>query len=338
MKVALVTPYSLDDAGGVGTHVLGLAQWLVDAGHEPLVVAPGRRPVLARHSVELLGRAMPLPFNGSTARLALSPLQARRALTIVEGADVIHVHEPLTLGMAHAVAARAVAPLVVTHHAHFTPGSALQQVLRRRAARLPGREAIAVSAAAADTARAATGSRPGIIPNAITLPAPMPKPEGGSVLFVGRAADPRKGYRVFRALRHALQGEARFVEITDGHSHPADVARAMSEARVLVAPNLGGESFGMVLVEALAHGCAVVASDLPAFRAVIGDEAPVRWFPPGDLDSAMAALRACLSTTPDPDLARMAARRYSWEVVGPRILERYEAAIASAGPAGHGHR
>ena len=169
MRIALVTPYSLDVPGGVGTHVLGLARWLRDQGHDAFVVAPGERVVDAGVPVRLLGRATPLPFNGSTARLALSLSQARAARAAVATADVVHVHEPLTPGAAFA-AARGGRPLVVTHHAAFAVG-ALGPVLRARAALLPrDRVSLAVSEAAAATARAATGVTPEVVPNAIELP------------------------------------------------------------------------------------------------------------------------------------------------------------------------
>lgn len=322
MRIALVNPYSFDVAGGVGTHVLGLATWLHDAGHEPLVIGPGRHAVETPFPVMVLGPAVGVPFNGSTARLALGPRQAARARALVGDADVVHVHEPLTPGMAFAVA-RGARRLVVTHHAHFLVPAGLRALLRRRSSALPVRESIAVSAAAADTAHQATGSRPDIIPNAISLPTPSPKPDWATVLFVGRASDPRKGHTLFRVLAERLRGEARFVELADGRASAAAVAQAMDEATVLVAPNLGGESFGIVLVEALAHGCAIVASDLPAFRATVGAQAPVEWFAPGDADEAERALRRRLAVPPAPDVARRAAEAYSLDVIGPRVLERY---------------
>ena len=93
---------------------------------------------------------------------------------------------------------------------------------------------------------------------------------------------------------------------------------------MLVAPNLAGESFGLVLVEALAHGAAVLASDLPAFRAVVDDPAVARFFPPGAATAATAGLRELLATPPDPALTRAAAAPYAWDSVGPRVLRAYE--------------
>ena len=342
MRIALVTPYSLDVPGGVGTHVLGLARWLRDQGHDPFVVAPGDRVVDAGVPVRLLGRATPLPFNGSTARLALSLSQARAARAAVATADVVHVHEPLTPGAAFA-AARSGRPLVVTHHAAFAVG-ALGPVLRARAALLPrDRVSLAVSEAAAATARAATGVTPEVVPNAIELlalstqrSASASRPAHGAgrpmVLFLGRD-EPRKGFPVFAEV--ARSGvDAEFVAVgpttpTPGVSvlgavSDAERARLLSAATVLVAPNLAGESFGLVLVEALAHGAAVLASDLPAFRAVVDDPAVARFFPPGAATAATAGLRELLATPPDPALTRAAAAPYAWDSVGPRVLRAYE--------------
>ena len=342
MRIALVTPYSLDVPGGVGTHVLGLARWLREQGHDAFVVAPGDRVVDAGVPVRLLGRATPLPFNGSTARLALAPAQARAARAAAATADVVHVHEPLTPGAAFA-AARGGRPLVVTHHAAFGVG-ALRPVLRARAALLPrDRVSLAVSEAAAATARAATGVTPEVVPNAIELPAlstqrsaSASRPAHGAgrpmVLFLGRD-EPRKGFPVFAEV--ARSGvDAEFVAVgpttpTPGVSvlgavSDAERARLLSAATVLVAPNLAGESFGLVLVEALAHGAAVLASDLPAFRAVVDDPAVARFFPPGAATAATAGLRELLATPPDPALTRAAAAPYAWDSVGPRVLRAYE--------------
>lgn len=331
MRIALVTPYSLDVPGGVGTHVLGLARWLRDQGHDPFVVAPGEQPIDAGVPVRLLGRATALPFNGSTARLAVSPSRARAARAAVSTADVVHVHEPLTPGAAFA-AARAGRPLVVTHHAAFSVG-ALAPVLRARAALLPrDRVSLAVSTAAAETARAATGITPQVVPNAIELPdLSTQRSASPMILFLGRD-EPRKGFPVFAEL--ARSGiDADFVAVGPttptrgvtvlGTVPDAERARLLTEATVLVAPNLAGESFGLVLVEALAHGAAVLASDLPAFRAVVDDPAVIRFFPTGNADAASAALQALLDAPPTRDQARAAAAPYGWEAVGPRVVDAY---------------
>ncbi|MFD0867391.1 glycosyltransferase, partial [Tessaracoccus lubricantis] len=165
--IALVCPYSLDRPGGVATHVLGLASWLRDRGHDAFVVAPGTG--VPGDGTQLVGPAVGVPFNGSVAQLAVLPAQARRTLTAIADADVVHVHEPLTPGIAFAAARAARGRLVVTHHAHFRPGL-FTAPLRLRASLLPLRTSIAVSEAACRTAVAVTGLVPAVIPNAVAVP------------------------------------------------------------------------------------------------------------------------------------------------------------------------
>ncbi|MCC2592858.1 glycosyltransferase family 4 protein [Tessaracoccus sp. OS52] len=346
LRVVLVCPYSLDVPGGVGNHVLGLAGWLARAGHAPTVVAPGSTApeVPGGVAVELLGPTLGLAFNGSVANLAVRPWQARRAVGACADADVVHVHEPLTPGAAFA-AARVAGPLVVTHHASFGVSPPVAAALRIRASRLGRREVIAVSEAAARTARSVTGSVPEIIPNGIDLPpAPPPRngPRGGSrprVGFLGRIDEPRKGFEVFRGLadRAASEGiDAEFVAAGPGAAQPGDVRMAgaltnsqraefLGSIDVLVAPNLGGESFGLVLIEALAAGCDVVASDLPAFRRVLSEAGVGAQFSTGEPRDAARVLRARLGSPIDPLAAHRAASRWSWEEVGPRVLRVYGA-------------
>lgn len=342
MRIALVCPYSLDVPGGVATHVLGLARWLRHEGHDAFVVAPGTNRQDHGVEVHLMGRSKGFAFNGSTANLAIAPAQARRAKRLVLAADVVHVHEPLTPGVGFA-AARAAKRLVVTHHAQFTLPAPAGWVLRRRSASLGPRRSIAVSKAAARTARLVAGVEATVIPNAIELPTPRAGGEGPSteapvVLFVGRRDDPRKGYPVFEAIAGRLRDEARFVAVGPGTSRggPVEVhPQASSEelhgwlagAGVVVAPNLRGESFGLVLVEALAHGAGLVASDLPAFRDVVGEADVASWFRAGDVDDGVRALRQRLRTPADPARARDSVRRYSWDVVGPAVLRQYRAAV-----------
>lgn len=327
MRIALVLPYSLDVAGGVGTHVMGLARWLAAQGHEPRVIAPGTKPVEADFPVHLVGPGIGFRFNGSIARLAVRPGQSRRALALVEGADVIHVHEPLTPGIAHAVASAH--DVVVTHHARYTVPTAVAGLLRRRSAGIRALRRMAVSRGAAETAALVTGHEPELVPNAVESVPVTAKPATPVVAFLGRRDDPRKGHDVFRSMADRMRGQAEFVELVDGTAPPEQVQRMFARATVLVAPNLGGESFGMVLVEALAHGCGIVASDLPEFRAVVDDPRVTTWFTPGDVEGGVEALRRRLALGSDSEVARRLAQAYSWDSVGPRIVARY-----GAGPLG----
>lgn len=337
MRIVLVCPYSFDVPGGVGTHVRGLAQWLRGNGYDAVVVAPG---TFSGDDQEILvGGAKGFAFNGSVANLAISPHQMRMVRGLVKDADVVHVHEPLTPGIGFAAALTA-KRLVVTHHASFRP-RLTRPVLRAMSRMIGPRVAMAVSKAAAFTALSATGIRPLVVPNAIELPPAGKRADGlPLVFFVGRRDDPRKGFRLFMDVAERMQDEARFVAIGPGHARSdyvadlgvvtdADLHEWLRQGSVLLAPNTGGESFGMVLVEALAHGLSVAASDLPAFRDLAGGSSAFSWFPAGDVAAAASSLRARLADAPDPAASRRVAERYSWEVVGPRILAQYKRAAAS---------
>lgn len=336
MRVALVVPYSLDEPGGVATHAIGLAGWLAANGHEPHVFAPGSAPAPSPVPVTSLGSAVPFRFNGSVARLGVSPLQAARVRAAVRGFDVVHVHEPLTPGIGFS-AARAAESLVVTHHASFAPRGPLTTLLRARARRLGPRVALAVSPAAADLVATITGERPDVVPNAISMPQ---RPSGRTgrpiVAFLGRLSEPRKGYSTFVDIA-ARVSDADFVAIGPGGTgapgvtelgrlSEAEKSAWLGRASVLVAPNRYGESFGMVLIEALSRGAAVVASDLPAFRAVVGDRAVASFFPVDDAITGATLVARRLDQPHDPAAAWRSVAPYGWDRVGPRIIEAYRRA------------
>ena len=350
MHVALVCPYSLDTPGGVATHVMGLATWLASQGHHADVIAPGTRSRATPEGVtlHLVGRAHDFRFNGSVAQLAVGSRQCRDAIRVSREADVVHVHEPLTPGVAHAVA-RASAHLVVTHHASFHAHPIVTRLLRRRAAQLRPAAVIAVSRAAQGTASAVTGWGPVVIANGVSMPKPPPARTGWRggeyprVGFLGRLDEPRKGFAVFRDLATMASAsglDAEFVAIGPGGVAAGPVRligpvddttrdRALHDLDVLVAPNLFGESFGLILVEALAAGCAVVASDLPGFRDVLDAAATGTFFVAGDARSALGALQEVLERPPNPVRLHDAARRWDWATLGPLVLAQYEGALAS---------
>lgn len=345
MRVALVVPYSLDTPGGVATHVMGLAAWLENRGHHPHVFAPGTRQPAHGVPTTLVGPATPVPFNGSVARLALSPGQAARVLHEVADFDVVHVHEPLTPGLAFAVARGARAPLVVTHHAAFRIGPLTSHLLRRRAASLPPRVSIAVSESAASVVRASTDLPLRIIPNAIDLPV-APGPRAGSrprVVFVGRATERRKGFDVF-ARASAMLPDVDFIAVGPGRTRASGVTmlgpvsdaalgNVLASADALLAPNRFGESFGMVLVEALGAGAAVIASDLPSFRAVVDDPRLASFFTVGEAREAAGLVRRRLAQPIDRRLAWQTAGRFGWGTVGPSVEAAYREAGLLTGSA-----
>lgn len=351
MRIALVSPYDPGRPGGVQQVVRELADRLAAGGDEVTVVAPGRRGLDSGWSV--VGRPVTVRANQSNVPLTLSPaawLRVRRALSLV---DVVHVHEPFVpvVGWA-AVSARR--PTVATFHAD-PPASVrrLYRALRRPAARMMRSLVItAVSEVAASPLPTAWGPVE-IIPNAVDLAAyrlglaRLPN----RVVFVGRD-EPRKGLEVLLAAWPMVRRHVRDAELVAvGPDRGDEVAgvrpvgrlgeeekrRVLSSAAVLAAPNLAGESFGLVLLEAMAAGCVVVASDLPAFRSVSGDAAVL--VPPGDPAALAQALVALLAD--QRWWARMAERAalrvegYDWPAVVERYRALYRRALGGrAGPAG----
>lgn len=352
MHVALVCPYSLDAPGGVGTHVLGLAAWLDEQGHRASIIAPGTTPVRTPGGVEvhLVGASRDFHFNGSVAQLALGRHACSEARRIARAADVVHVHEPLTPGIAFAVA-RGSENLVTTHHASFAPGILVSGLLRLRAAALHPVSSIAVSPEARRTAVAVTGVSPEIIGNGILLP-PAPSIRAGwrggarpRVAFLGRLDEPRKGFAVFRkvAERASRMGlDVEFVALGPGRVSPGPVrllgavtdserTEALHAVDILIAPNLFGESFGLVLVEALAAGCGVLASDLPGFVDVLTQSGTGATFPVGNVDAAVMTLGSMLSTPLDPIALHRSARPWSWDLLGPQVHAHHMTADCDPG-------
>ncbi len=360
LRVGLVCPYSFDAPGGVQNHVLGLARYLLAQGHQPYVLAPG---ALSPAAAEIIpadrfvsaGRAVPVSYNGSTARVNFGPLAARRVRRWLDSLDldVVHLHEPITPSIAILGLAAAEVPVVATFHT-ATPRSRTMHlagvVMRALIERIDA--GIAVSESARDVVVRHLGRDALVVPNGIRLTDFPPRRPGGAgprVVFLGRLDEPRKGLDVLLAavptIRAALPGVDIVVAGGGQRGLPAGVravgavsdaerAELLASADVFVAPHRARESFGIVLLEAMASGAAVVASDIPAFHDVLraGTSRSLgRVFPAGDVDAlAGAVVRAVRS----PNVAQIAAARsaaaaYDWSQVGPRILEVYTAAQAS---------
>jgi phosphatidyl-myo-inositol alpha-mannosyltransferase len=304
LRIALVCPFSLSRPGGVQGQVVGLARSLGRSGHQPTVFAPLDDSTDAPEGIDLIatGGSVSVPANGSVAPVAISPLAAERALRRLQsiGFDVVHVHEPFAPGLPYGLlVARHLPPLVTTFHR--SGGSALYTVLGPLARRLARRFAVraAVSEAARATAFAALGGSYEVGFNGVEVdryegvePWPADRP---TVLFLGRHEE-RKGLRTLLDAFEDLIGE-------HGHGtaasprptlwiagdgpltpslrrlHPTspdiqwlgvlseqEKVRRLVAADVLCAPSLGGESFGMVLLEAMAARTVVVASDIDGYR------------------------------------------------------------------------
>ncbi|SCL29941.1 glycosyltransferase family 4 protein [Micromonospora inyonensis] len=370
MRIGIVCPYSFDVPGGVQNHVVDLAEALIGLGHEVSVLAPADEDSPLPPYVVPAGRAVPLPYNGSVARIAFGPVSTARVRRWITRGDfdVLHVHEPLTLSLSLLAVLSARGPVVATFHTAMTRSRALaaaQGVLQIVLERITAR--IAVSALARKVQVEHMDGGAVEIPNGVTVARftgaePLPgwpgecgAGTGGTLGFLGRFTEPRKGFPVLRdafvelaprrpGLRLLVAGPgeaddlyARFPhDLRDrvtflGLVSEADKARMLRSAHLYVAPNTGGESFGMILTEALAAGTTVVASDLDAFRRVLDGGRAGQLFPTGDagaLRDAMAGLlddparRAELTACGDQVVAT-----FDWPVVARRVLEVYAAAI-----------
>jgi phosphatidyl-myo-inositol alpha-mannosyltransferase len=341
LRVAMVCPYDLARPGGVQGQARGLAEALRRLGHRVLVIAPEA--------------SVGVRANGSVAPVSLSPLQAARAVRSVERwrADVVHLHEPMApvLGYGFLVSHRW--PTVATFHRSGEGAGyrAVAPLARWAYQRLDVR--CAVSEAAARTAAAAGGGIDEVLFNGVDLSRfrwPRPESEGPpAVLFLGRH-EHRKGLGVLLEAFSSLEGPAvlwisgagpeterlRLAYPPSGRIswlgtlRDEEVADRLARATVLCAPSLGGESFGMVLLEAMAAGCPVVASDIPGYREAAGGSATL--VAPGDPQALAAALSRQLAGAADPDArsrARGRAGERSMDRLAARYVDVYRRAVAS---------
>ncbi len=367
MRIGMVCPYSLDVPGGVQSHVLQLAEVMLARGHDVSVLAPASPGTPLPDYVVSAGRAIPIPYNGSVSRLQFSPAvhgRVRRWLTEGEF-DVLHLHEPNAPSLSMWALRVAQGPIVATFHASTTKSLTLSVfggLLRPMQEKIVGR--IAVSDLARRWQVEALGTDAVEIPNGVDVASLATAPlldgyprAGKTVLFLGRYDEQRKGMSVlldalpavverFSDVQLLIVGRGDDEQLRSqvgelaqnirflGQVDDAGKASAMRSADVYCAPHTGGESFGIVLVEAMAAGTAVVASDLDAFRRVLRDGECGRLVPIGD----GAALADALIAVLENDTLREryvlagseAVRRYDWSVVANQIMQVYET-VAGAG-------
>jgi phosphatidyl-myo-inositol alpha-mannosyltransferase len=364
LRVGLVCPYSLDVPGGVQSHVLGLAEALAVAGHDVAVLAPGESgssrgggPFPAY--VTTTGRAVPMPYNGSVARVSFGPLVAGRVRRWLARGDfdVLHLHEPATPSISVLALWAARVPVVATFHTAQQRPRALETsaatFLRGGLSKIAAH--VAVSPEARATLDRYLDVDPVLIPNGVdTGRFAAASSERGAdsapvLAFVGRIDEPRKGFRVLLealpgllrrhpgtrvvvvggdgdATRAVPPGLAPHVQLL-GTVPEAVKARVLADADVVVAPNTRGESFGIVLVEAMAAGAAVAASDLPAFGRVLGQGRHGALFRTGDAADLERVVSGLLGRPQArrrlAARGRLAAAAYDWSAVAPRVAAVY---------------
>jgi phosphatidyl-myo-inositol alpha-mannosyltransferase len=351
-RVGMVCPYSLTLPGGVQGQVIGIARAMRAMGIEARVLAPCDGPP-PESWVTPLGASVPAAGNGSVAPIAPDPSAALRTIRALrdERFDIVHLHEPFVPGPTLTALLFSDGPLVGTFH---RAGA----IAWYRGMRRPGRWAArrlalrcAVSMLALETAREAFGGSYELVWNGIDVglvSAAEPWPTSGpTILFLGRH-EPRKGLAVLieaivrfgvearvwvagdgpqtAALREETLGDARFEWLGSIDDH--EKLRRLRGADVLAAPSLHGESFGVVLLEGMAAGTAVVASRIPGYANVARPSRDALLVPPGDPGALAAALREALADGPEIKVMRESALEraveHSLDALARRYLDLYD--------------
>jgi phosphatidylinositol alpha-mannosyltransferase len=374
VKIGIVVPYSWSFWGAVVEHAELQADALRAQGHEVLTLMgndpPGQftrvlHPRHGRHGnpppdVIPVGRSVIVPANGTLPNIILSPRTFFRIRQILarEKFDVLHLHEPMTPVPCVATLALATAPMVATFHASGDLGwmRAATPMWGFLATRLDRR--IAVSPMAAESVQHWLPGEYEIVPNGVLIPEEAnPADREHSILFVGRQ-EARKGLPVLlrawpeirrrTGLRLRIIGaDPLAVRLLIARLHVSDdgidilgfleqelLTRELLRAKALVAPSLGGESFGMVLTRAWACATPVVASDIPGYREVLSPDAAID-FPPGDERALVEAIEAMIGDEPRRESfgaagRRIAQEKYSWDSIGRRLAEIYDAVAGRA--------
>jgi phosphatidylinositol alpha-mannosyltransferase len=393
VRVCIVTPYDLSHDGGVNRHALGLAAALRRLGHQARVLGPASGA--APEGCDCVGGAVPVPANGSVARIGLLVAPGAVRDYLARGRfDLVHVHEPIVPGPGRHALRFAKVPVVATFHANDERELPLVRALRAAASGALGRVdfGIAVSRAAKAFSRAIYRGRVAVVPNGVdgalfsaTTSSAQPLPRGAPemkaaapqdqisspppgaagegepgerlrILFVGRFGEERKGFRLLLEAVALLRGAGDDVVLDvvgvgpagrfqprarrlgvrfHGRLCDAALAARYRAADVFCAPSIRGESFGLVLLEAMAAGCPVVASDLPGYGEAARGAALL--VPPADPAALAVALRraggdgALRARLVAAGLSR--AGSLSWTAIASRVLHVYRAAATDAAPA-----
>ncbi len=361
MRVSLVSPYSLSTPGGVQGQVLGLARALREIGADARVIAPCDGPP-PEPFVTSVGPSTKVSSNGSVSPIAPGKVAASRTLEALRdfAPDVLHLHEPLVPGPTTAALLGSDIPAVGTFHAAAASRPRPYRYLRKPAKGAANQLSIrtAVSEDARRTAEEALGGSYWVLPNGVDVArfakaAPWPQGTGGeeppAILFLGRH-EPRKGLGVLLDAFAALGSDGVLWVAGDGPETEAlqalgvggvvwlgpitddEKARRLRAATVLCAPSLHGESFGMVVLEGLAAGVPVIASDIPGYRNVARPDLEALMVAPGDPESLRLALRRLLD---DPgrraglvEAGEQRAAGFSMQRLAERFVTVYEAAIS----------
>jgi phosphatidylinositol alpha-mannosyltransferase len=371
VKIALVSPYDYSHPGGVSEHIAHLRAEFEGLGHGVTVIAPrGRRGGLeVGDGFYGVGRTVSIPGNGSTVRLTfdVTLYAAVKALMRRERFDIVHLHEPLTPVLPYMVLLNSPAVNVGTFHAYRASNpwyTAFKPYMTFVLSRLDGR--IAVSEPARDFVGQYFEGPYEIIPNGIDVARfnggvePLPWAGDGvpRILFVGRFGERRKGFKyLLRALPLVRQQFPNVRLVVAGTGKPerfagtmeregvagvdfigfvpaAELPRYYASCDIFCAPSIERESFGIVLLEAMASGKPVVATAIPGYASVMANGREGLLVEPKDHQALALAL---VRTLADRELrarlgaaGRLSAARYAWPRIAARVLEVYERAAAGA--------
>ena len=365
LRIGLVCPYSWDVPGGVQNHIRDLAEFLINNGHHVEVLAPATESEDLPDYVVSAGRAVSIPYNGAVARLLFGVRANNRVRSWINDGDfdLLHLHEPAIPSLSLLACWAGEGAMVGTFHAAakyqkaiFAIGPILEPVIEKLSAR------IAVSESARLTLTAHLETDAIVIPNGIYAAnyrdgSARPEWQGNTIGFLGRFEEDRKGLpvlldalpiisRFIPDIRVLIAGPGDSEEVLAkvdpqlrnrveflGKISEEEKADFLASVSLYIAPNTGGESFGIILAEAMAGGAAVVASDIPAFADVLGNGQYGALFESENSeDLAKVIIDLLRDETKRRELAAAGAihaQRFDWGQVGEEIFEVYELAMVS---------
>ena len=365
LRIGLVCPYSWDVPGGVQNHIRDLAEFLIDNGHHVEVLAPATESEDLPDYVVSAGRAVSIPYNGAVARVLFGVGANSRVRSWINDGDfdLLHLHEPAIPSLSLLACWAGEGAMVGTFHAAakyqkaiFAIGPILEPVIEKLSAR------IAVSESARLTLTAHLETDAIVIPNGIYADnyrdgSSRPEWQGNTIGFLGRFEEDRKGLpvlldalpiisRFIPDIRVLIAGPGDSEEVLAnvdpqlrnrveflGKISEEDKADFLASVSLYIAPNTGGESFGIILAEAMAGGAAVVASDIPAFADVLGNGQYGALFESENSENlAKVIIDLLRDETKRRELAAAGAvhaQRFDWGQVGEEIFEVYELAMVS---------
>jgi len=365
LRIGIVCPYSWDVPGGVQNHIRDLAEFLINNGHYVEVLAPATESVDLPEYVVNAGRAVSIPYNGAVARVLFGVGANSRVRSWINDGDfdLLHLHEPAIPSLSLLACWAGEGAMIGTFHAAakyqkaiFAIGPILEPVIEKLSAR------IAVSESARLTLTAHLETDAIVIPNGIYADnyrngSARAEWQGNTIGFLGRFEEDRKGLpvlldalpiisRFIPDIRVLIAGPGDSQEVLEkvdpqlrnrveflGKISEEDKADFLASVSLYIAPNTGGESFGIILAEAMAGGVAVVASDIPAFADVLGDGQYGALFESENSENLAKVVVDLLRDYAKRKLLAEAgaahAQRFDWSQVGEEIFEVYELAMVN---------